>query len=296
MSCMRPSRILAAVLLALLPTQLLAEGVSLRRGTQIYGEIDETVSSRKSETSVGDTVRAHVWRDVVVGGRVVIEAGAPLRVRVASMKPAKIFGRKGELTLEAMSVVGVDGLQIALDGGYDRSGTGRKGLAIGLSLLVWPALFIKGKQAVLPSGTVFDASVQTTTEVAVEARQERKPKRVPRRAEEPAAPVEEPAPGASLEIEVLYDEIDPDGKLRLLPMTVRLCGAALGEARVVAVNEQEIEPIPVVLGTPALEAGCTLVGAEVDLRELAKHFGRGINRFEVEIAGSRSEVVLDVEM
>ena len=36
--------------------------------------------------------------------------------------------------------------------------------------------------------------------------------------------------------------------------------------------------------------------AGVDLKALGKHFTRGINRFEVEAAGRRAEVLLDIEL
>jgi len=278
------SRLLALLLAFLVPSQLAAQELTVPEGLYIYGELEETVSSKKKGFAVGDTVRAHAWRNVDVDGRVIIKAGAPILVRVSTLKSAKFAGIKGKLTLEAISVEAVDGSEILLDGGYDRSGRGRKGMAIGLALLAWPFVFIKGKQAVLESGTVFDATVQS--EVVVSANDA---------SLYPAASVAMRA-GTRLEIEVLYDAIDPDEKLRMLPMSVRLCGEDLSLTHVVTVNEEEIEPIGVELGAAELQGDCTLAGAEVDLRELSKHFGKGINRFEIEMVGLRTEVILDVEM
>ena len=41
---------------------------------------------------------------------------------------------------------------------------------------------------------------------------------------------------------------------------------------------------------------CAKTRGQVDLEALAKHFTRGINRFEVEADGTRAEVILDIEL
>ena len=100
--------------------------------TKIYCELDQRVTSKKKETSLGQLVRARVWRNVVVDGQTVIEAGSPMVVRVSAIKGARVAGRKGSITLEAVTTRAEDGQEVMLDGGYDRSGKGKMGLSLTL--------------------------------------------------------------------------------------------------------------------------------------------------------------------
>ncbi len=279
-------RLLALATSLLLPTSLAAQtAVTIPAGTYVYGELDERVTSKKKETAVGDIVRARVWRDVVVDGRVLIRAGAPLVSRVSHVKPAKIAGRKGEVFLDAVSARAVDGTEVLLDGGYDKSGKGKKALAWSLfALVAWPLVFIKGKQAVLDPGTVFDASVQADWPVTVESE---------------AAPFRlQLADGErqELAVEVLYDEMDPDAKQKVLPLRLVACGLSPAAASVVTVNEQEIQPLALALGSRARVDECTEIEATLDLKSLAKHFRKGINRFTVDADGVSGEVILEIEL
>lgn len=262
-----------------------SQAISVPAGTTVYGELDQRVTSKKKQTSVGDIIRAKVWRNVEVDGRKVIEAGAPMIVRVSHVKKAKVAGIKGALELEAVSVRGVDGKDILLDGGYDKSGHGRKALSITLGLVVaWPLIFIKGKQAVLETGTVFDASVQADTQVAAGSR---RTIRIGGGDSE------------GLSVEVLYDDMSPDGEDKVLPVKLRLCGSEVTEAAVVSVNEDEIKAIPVVLAEEPEsdeESGCTTVRGSIDLKVLGKLFSKGINRFVIAVGGAQAEVVLDIEL
>jgi hypothetical protein len=267
------------VLALLLATEVAGQSLSVPRGTLVYGELAQSVTSRKEETSVGDRVEAHAWRNVLVQGQVVVEAGAPMVVRVASFKPARFAGFKGKLELEAVSVRAVDGSEIALDGGYDKSGRGRKALSISLAALAWPLVFIKGKQAVLEPGIVFDATLQEDVQVSG--------------LEATPSP---PEVRSSLEVEVLYDEMDPEGNERWLPMRIRLCGGALQGASVVTVNEQLIEAIPVTLRPLPTQGDCRSARGELDLKRLPPHFRRGINRFEIECGDARAPVILEIEL
>lgn len=262
-----------------------SQAISVPAGTTVYGELDQRVTSKKKQTSVGDIIRAKVWRNVEVDGRKVIEAGAPMIVRVSHVKKAKVAGIKGALELEAVSVRGVDGKDILLDGGYDKSGHGRKALSITLGLVVaWPLIFIKGKQAVLETGTVFDTSVQADTQVAAGSR---RTIRIGGGDSE------------GLSVEVLYDDMSPDGEDKVLPVKLRLCGSEVTEAAVVSVNEDEIKAIPVVLAEEPEsdeESGCTTVRGSIDLKALGKLFSKGINRFVIAVGGAQAEVVLDIEL
>lgn len=276
-------RWLAFGLAVLLPTTVLGQTTVLPAGTAIYGELDEGLKSKKRETAVGDIVRARVWRDVAVDGRVVIKAGTPLVTRVSKMKPARMAGRKGEIFLDAVSTTAVDGTEILLDGGYDKSGKGAQAAAWTLfALVAWPLIFIRGKHAVLDPGTVFDASVQTSYNLAVEG----------------ASPyrLRVDAGGPTLAVEVLYDEMDPEAKQKVLPINLEACGLEIGQAAVTKVNDKDITPIPVALGSRTTADDCSTIGATIDLKTLAKNFQLGINRFTIEADGATAEVLLEIEL
>jgi|GEM_PF-666903 hypothetical protein len=168
---------LAAVLLLLLPLGLLGptiepaqaiefstwntpDGVAVPADTPIYLELIDQVTSKRKETARGDIVVARVFRDLAIEGRVVVEEGTEVLLLVADVKKARFLGRKGSLDLEATAVRAVDGTEIPLQGLYTRDGKGRKVVATALTVAVaWPFLFLKGKNAVAPEGTVFEARV-----------------------------------------------------------------------------------------------------------------------------------------
>ena len=125
-----------------LPGSLFAETVSVPSGTRVFIELDQEVTSKKKHNRTGNFVRAHVWRNVVVDGRTVIEAGAPAFVKIGEIKSAKVAGIKGQLELEALQVTAIDGADVDLEGGYDQSGKGRMALSISLAVFIFlPLIF-----------------------------------------------------------------------------------------------------------------------------------------------------------
>lgn len=266
----------SAATLTLFPAS--AETIVIRAGTTVYGELNQKVISKKKEFSEGDFVRAHVWKHVLVDGQTVIRAGTPMMVRIAKLKKNRIFGVKGKLELEAVSVASAEGDEILLDGGYDKSGKGRKGWAISSFLIVaWPLMFIQGKNAILETGTVFDCTVQADMEIEVQGT---RPPKISLNT------------GPNVSATILYDE----GEDEFLPIELRICEAKLEAASIVSVNGNEIEPIPLELGERAMDGDCETVQANVKLKELGKHFTVGINRFEIEMAEKTVEVILEVEL
>lgn len=273
---------LCCSLALLMPAAVLpAKTVTIPFGTSIYCELDQAVTTRQKEAhavQVGDIVQAHVWKDVWVDGHVVIAAGSPLFAKVDRMKKARMAGQKGYLVLEVLNVQAVDRTDVPIDGGYDRSGKGRMGVTIGLSVaLAWPFVFLKGKNVFLEPGTIFDAVVRASTEVEV-----------PEVA--PAVPVETPR---DFSVEVDYDELDPDRKIKVLPLIIQVAEEDLGQARIISVNGSKISPVQVnLLGD---DAEADIYKAHVNFKQLSKYFTRGMNRFEVEVGEQRAEVVLEIE-
>lgn len=274
-----PTKILSLGLAALLPTAAIAATLTIPAGTVVYGELGERVVSKLKETSEGDYVLSVVWRDVTVDGHTVVRAGTPMVVQVSKVKKAKLAGIEGKLELGAVSVRCLDGTNLLLDGGYDKSSRGNTASSISAAVGGGrPFGFIKGTHAVLEPGTIFDAVVQRDTNITVD---DTSPDQV--------------RPSRDLEVEVLYDEIDPEKDLASLPVRVRACRGQVSSAAVVTVNDIAIDRIHISPGTIVIVNDCAQTTGQIDLEDLAKHFTRGINRFEVEAGGTLAEVILDIE-
>ncbi len=275
--------IVAAATLLVLPGLSLGQTttITIPSGTKVYGELDEQVTSNQRQTRVGDYVRTRVWRNVVVDGETVIEAGAPMTVRVADVQRRRMAGRAGHVELQAVSVRTTDGTEVYLDGGYDQRGQRRIALAASLAAFVaWPTIFIRGREAELPPGMVFDAMVPADTRINV-ARSSRPTLRLNL--------------ASRLSAEVLYDEIEE--RQTELPLQITMCEVPWSSSlSVTSINEKSIDPLLIAVGDTTTSDECTSARSTVSLRALAAHFDRGINRFTVSGGGETVEIVLDIEM
>ena len=266
---------IAAVLLTALPTAGIAERVRIPAGTTVYCVLDESLSTKKKSSNfvrLGDRVRAKVAEDVVIDGRVVIEAGTVVWSEVSKARRAKVAGIRGRLEVEANTVAAVDDTSIRLAGGYDRSGRGRFVTAAVLAkVIAWPFILIKGKQAHLSPGVIFDAQTAAPAEVEV------------------VTPPDLPVLRADIpgfEVSIPYDRIDPEVRLATLPLQFYGLAADTDEAHVTAVNGQEIRRIEIFIVDGA---------GDVDFQRLAEHFRLGMNRFTVTVEGQSVDVLLEFE-
>lgn len=276
---MRHATIFRAAVVALLfftlPAFAVAETVRIPAGTTVYCVLDESLSTKKKSSNfvrLGDRVRAKVAEDVVIDGRVVIEAGTVVWSEVSKARRAKVAGIRGRLEVEANTVAAVDDTSIRLAGGYDRSGRGRFVTAAVLAkVIAWPFILIKGKQAHLSRGVIFDAQTAAPAEVDV------------------AAPRDLPVLRADIpgfEVSIPYDSIDPEVRLATLPLQFYGLEAETDEAHVTAVNGQEVRRIEIYIFDGM---------GEVDFQELAEHFRLGMNRFTVTAEGQSVDVLLEFE-
>jgi hypothetical protein len=279
------AKALALALAILIPGTLIAETVKVPFGTRVFIQLDQRVTSKKKHNRPGSFIHAHVWRDVVVNGKTVVTAGTPVMVQIGEIKGAKVAGIKGHVELKALQVLAVDGGDLMLTGGYDQSGKSLMALSITLAAVIFvPLIFLKGKQAKLESGTVFDAMVSQPTEVQIED----------------SAPFKiSIGHTAPLNVEVRYKELEGTSEkdMKTLPLQLMVEGNVIDAARVVSVNEKPIAPIPITgfAATPC-EEGFTCVDAEVNIKALGKHFSKGFNRFTVQVGEFTDEVMLDVEL
>jgi hypothetical protein len=275
-----PLAFLALLVSVAAPLRLLAADIVIPRGTVVFGELGERITSNQKKFRVGYPVDGHVWKDVVVGGHTVIPAGTPLVLRISKLSDNTAGGRGGALRVMAVAVKAADGTEISLTGGYDQAGDDRYGLARGLSMILWPASFLPGRQAVLDAGTVFDASIPADTRVKIP---------------DDAVPTLKLPEKTDLAVEVVYDEIkDREGTL---PLAMTLCDREFTrDAHVTSVNDKEIRPILVAIVVGKKGDRCHEFRGRVNLETLREHFSPGINRFAVTMGGATGSVVLNVEM
>jgi hypothetical protein len=250
------------------------------RGTVVFGELDERITSNERKFRVGYPVDGHVWKDVVVDGHTVIPAGTPLELRISKLSGSNTGGRGGSLQIMAVAVEAIDGTEISLSGGYDQAGDDRYGLTRALSYILWPSAFLPGRRAVLDVGTVFDASIPANTSITLP---------------EGALPTLKLTDAPDLTVDVVYDEIGQ--REGTLPLALTLCNRDFTrEASITAVNEAAIRPILVTIIMGRRGDSCHEFQGRVNLESLRKAFTPGINRFSVSMGGAEASVVLNVEM
>jgi hypothetical protein len=267
--------------LALLASKyVLSADVVIPRGTVVFGELDEQITSSARKFRVGYPVDGHVWKDVVVNGHTVIRAGTPLVLRISRLDGSRTGGVGGALQIVAVSVKAIDGTDISLTGGYDQAGGDRSGLSRALSTVLWPSAFLPGGKAVLDVGTVFDASIPSDTRISLPS---------------DALPTLKLTAQPDLRVEIVYDEIDQNEGT--LPLALTLCNRNFTrEANVTAVNDVAVRPILVAINVGKRGEPCHEFRGRVNLESLRKHFNPGINRFSVAMSGAEGSVVLNVEM
>lgn len=277
---------------SLIPEPVAAVPVTktLQEGTRVYVVLDQRVSGKRGEAEVGQLVKCHVWRDVVVGGNVLISAGSPVVAKIDSIKHANIAGVKGKMSLAAYETKAVDGQTVQLSGGYMKAGKSRMALSISLGAILFvPLIFIPGKAAELPQGMVYD--VFTGPDMTIH---------LPSDTLAATSVVDLSNALSGFSAEVLMDNLQQEKKPEVFQIKISGDGAAPTLFVIDSVNSQNITALPLTIKkTDSSENGFKTL-AEIKIKTLAKHFQRGINRFEIsyESKGERigCEVILNVQM
>ena len=116
---------------------------------------------------VGQVVDFRVKTDVKVDNKVVIAAGAIAKGQVVRGQKAKGLGKEGFVEIQIKSVRAVDGQEVYLSGGnVYQEGDDQQTLAIVLGVFVCILfLFLKGKNATVPSGFQLNSSVASTVTI-----------------------------------------------------------------------------------------------------------------------------------
>lgn len=266
-----------------------SEGNTLPSGSRLYLVTDQAVSSKRGESDVGNLVMCRVWRDVEMNGTVFIKGGTPASCRVDKVKRSNMGGVEGKVSVGAIETRSVDGQSVMLQGGYNKEGSGRKAVVwtVGV-LLLWPVLFVPGGAAELPPGTVFDAA--TVSNLSMVTQQAARPR------------LNLSAVMSGVSAEILLDEFLAQSKPEVLKVKLTVPAETIktDAVKIDSVNGKPVEPISMkVLESKAGDGEVTAI-CEVKIKPLAKHFQKGINRFEVAYFGGTervgAEVVLDVQM
>lgn len=265
-----------------------ADAPSLSPGSRVYLTLDEGVTSARGDVDVGSIVRCRVWRDIEERGVTFIKAGTPATCRVDKVSRRNMGGVEGKIAIGGVETRSVDDQVIMLSGGYNKDGSGHKAVVwtVGL-LLFWPALFVPGGNAELPPGTVFDATTVNTLKLAG--------------AEPPARRVDLRAlSGEALSAEFMLDDFLEQPKHETFRISLGKDGQLPAELVIDNVNGKPIDPLKLAVKSAATSDGRATAIGEISAKTLAKHFARGINRFEVayQDGGERraAEVVMDVQM
>jgi hypothetical protein len=271
---------LSAFVILAAPALARAEELVVPQGTVVFGALDERITSNANKFRIGYPVDGHVWKDVVVDGHTIIRAGTPIELRISRLAGKSVGGQGGALEIMAVSVKAVDGTEISLAGGYDQAASDMSGLTRALSMFIWPASFLPGRNAVLDVGTVFDSSIPANTRIVLP---------------DGALPTLKLAARPDLVVDVIYDDIDQ--KEGTLPLSLRLCDKEYTrEAQITAINDDDVRPILVTIIVGKRGESCHEFTGRVNLESLREHFKPGINRFTVSMGGAEATTVLNVEM
>jgi hypothetical protein len=270
-------------------TALAASRSSLDAGTRLFLTLDESVSSARGGGDVGTIVRCRVWRDVENQGVTFIKAGSPAVCRVETVKRSNIGGNEGSISIAGVETHSIDGQNVMLSGGYRKEGGGNKVgvLTVGI-LFFWPALFIMGGNAELPPGTVFDVS--TVNDLKLAAAEAATQSRV----------INLSGLNQGLSAEFMLDEFLAQKKHNVFRIKVSKDGQLPSTLVIDRVNDKPVEPMSLSLSKAETKDGETSAIAEISAKTLAKHFTKGINRFDVSYTdgGERksAEVVMEIQM
>jgi hypothetical protein len=254
----------------------------LPAGSKVFLTLDEGVTSKRDDAEVGQIVRCRVWRDVDMGGMAFIKAGTPATCKVDKVKRRNMGGFEGKISIAGIDTTAIDGNQVMLSGGYNKEGSGRKAVVwtVGL-LLLWPVLFVPGGTAELPPGTIFDTYTASALTIAADVSTS-------------SRAINLDGLLADYSAEFLLDDFLGEKKPKEFKFKIVKTGAFPAEFRIDQVNDTQIEPISLKLGAASSEGDVTTVVGAVDIKTLAKHFQKGINRIQVAYSDQEQRVATEV--
>ena len=264
-----------------------AASVKLPTDTRVYIETKEELIAKGDRVQQGQLVRARVWRDVVVNGHVLITAGTPVIAKVDQVKHRAIAGVKGSMTIGAYETESVDGQVIQLSGGYHKEGKSRMALSITLGVLFILPIFIPGKAAELPAGTIFDSYIDRSWQIEVaDSSSVRK--------------INLTNFGAEISAELLYDRFEEQEKPKYFEFELTVPADATQEFVIDRINSEAIKPLKLKILSSIIEDDEAVVNVQIKIKTLFKKFAKGINTIEIaNIAGDErvaTKLTIDIEI
>jgi len=245
-----------------------ATSVALLNETRVYVETKQELIGKGDQVKEGQFVDAVVWRDVVVGGHVLIAAGTPVVAKVEELKKRQIAGVKGQMTIGAYETVGVDGQTIQLSGGYHKDGKSRMALSITLGVLFILPIFIPGKAAELPTGTIFDAYIDNDWNVDIGDAP-------------PARKVDLSYIDADISAELLYEKFEEQENPAYFEFQITTSQDVSVEFVIDRINSEEIKPLKLKNISEVVEDDELIVNTQIKIKKLVKKLAKGINTIEI---------------
>jgi len=245
-----------------------ATSVALLNETRVYVETKQDLIGKGDQVVEGQSVNAVVWRDVVVNGHVLIAAGAPVVAKVEELKKRQIAGVKGQMTIGAYETISVDGQTIQLSGGYHKDGKSRMALSITLGVLFILPIFIPGKAAELPTGTIFDAYIDNDWNVDIgDSPTTRK--------------VDLSYIDADISAELLYEKFEEQENPEYFEFRVTTSPGTSTEFVIDRINSEEIKPLKLKNISEVVEDDELIVNTQIKIKKLVKKLAKGINTIEI---------------
>jgi hypothetical protein len=114
---------------------------------------------------VDDPLNFALAEDLIVAGKVAVRAGAAAIGQVRQVRPARMLGRGGQLSLE-IQYMKVGSVWVPLRGSQAQSGANKKGDTVALVVLFGLSGLVKhGSEIVVKEGSIFTAYVDQDTEL-----------------------------------------------------------------------------------------------------------------------------------
>lgn len=122
----------------------------LRAGAPVPVALSEFLTTKGRKLKVGQRVQLEVAQDVLLNGRVVIPARAPVEGVITEVRNKGMWGKSGGIHLQVRSV-NINGTTVRLKGDMDSRGeTGTAGVVGALVVLPVAGFFVTGTSAEMP--------------------------------------------------------------------------------------------------------------------------------------------------
>jgi hypothetical protein len=265
----------------------LASTTTLHSDQRIFVKTLEELIAKSDRVQVGQRVRAQVSRDVIVDGKVLIKEGTIVLVKVNSVSQKNFAGIKGKLSLSAIRTESIDGQVIDLDGGYHKEGRSKMALSITLAVIVFlPLIFIRGKSAELPAGTIFDAFTARSYDV-VTRDQERKR-------------IDLTDFDSVMSAELLYDNLNESKKPKYFEFEITIPEGVERKFIIDKINDQSVKPMNLDIQSERVEDDELVVNVRIKIKLLVKNFAKGFNTIGITNIGESdnpsTSLVVDIEI